>query len=349
MKRIIGLLLTGSVLFCSAQKKMDPVPFGNTILADNLKKDLLIVASPEFEGRETATEGQRKAAAYIEQYFRGLQLKPGNDSVYQLPFPVYQDSLLSTRFTVNDDSFSVFNDYDLSLANNYAAGLGTSEVAYAGYGVSDSAQDDYAGLDVRGKIVLVKTGYPEGYLRRHTTTARRFNGFAKSDEAQQHGAVAVLVIQHDFPHTRAPREGNMYREVYKPVNRPITVNISENLARTIMGSGFDSVFNNSLAPGRTYSCRLWFSFDKETRFMQSTDVLGYMEGTDLKDQLLVISAHYDHLGKKGSTIYYGADDDGSGTVSLLEIAAAFAKARAAGKGPRRSMLFLANSGEEKGL
>jgi Zn-dependent M28 family amino/carboxypeptidase len=78
-------------------------------------------------------------------------------------------------------------------------------------------------------------------------------------------------------------------------------------------------------------------------------VLGYLEGSDLRDQLLVISAHYDHLGRKDSVIYFGADDDGSGTVSLLEMAAAFSRAKAAGKGPRRSILFLANSGEEKGL
>ena len=78
-------------------------------------------------------------------------------------------------------------------------------------------------------------------------------------------------------------------------------------------------------------------------------MLGILPGTDLKDQYIVISAHYDHLGKRGNVIYYGADDDGSGTVSIIEIASAFAKAKTAGKGPRRSILFLANSGEEEGL
>ena len=100
---------------------------------------------------------------------------------------------------------------------------------------------------------------------------------------------------------------------------------------------------------KTYSANIWLSIQKETKMLQSTDVLGYLEGTDLKEQLLVISAHYDHLGKKDSIIYFGADDDGSGTVSLLELAAAFSKAKASGKGPRRSILFLANSGEEKGF
>ena len=83
---------------------------------------------------------------------------------------------------------------------------------------------------------------------------------------------------------------------------------------------------------------------------QSSNVLGLLPGTDLKDEYLFITAHYDHLGKRGdSVIYYGADDDGSGTVSVIELAEAFAKAKAAGKGPRRSIVFMAVSGEEKGL
>ena len=90
-------------------------------------------------------------------------------------------------------------------------------------------------------------------------------------------------------------------------------------------------------------------FKNRPRHFRVRMCLGFLEGGDLKDQVLVISAHYDHLGKKDSIIYFGADDDGSGTVSLLELAAAFSKAKAAGKGPRRSILFLANSGEEKGL
>jgi Zn-dependent M28 family amino/carboxypeptidase len=100
---------------------------------------------------------------------------------------------------------------------------------------------------------------------------------------------------------------------------------------------------------KTYVVNVMLQFNKATAQLQSSDVLGYLEGTDLKDQLLVISAHYDHLGKRDTVVYYGADDDGSGTVGVLAMAEAFEKAKAAGKGPRRSVLFLANSGEEKGL
>jgi len=78
-------------------------------------------------------------------------------------------------------------------------------------------------------------------------------------------------------------------------------------------------------------------------------VLGYIEGTDLKDELIIITAHYDHLGKHDSLIFNGADDDGSGTVATLEIAEAFMLAKKDGKGPRRSVLIMPVSGEEKGL
>lgn len=81
----------------------------------------------------------------------------------------------------------------------------------------------------------------------------------------------------------------------------------------------------------------------------SENVLGFIEGDDKKNEVLVISAHYDHLGKDGKKIYFGADDDASGTAAIMAIAKAFAKAKKAGYGPRRSILFLNCSGEEKGL
>jgi Zn-dependent M28 family amino/carboxypeptidase len=122
--------------------------------------------------------------------------------------------------------------------------------------------------------------------------------------------------------------------------------VSEKIAKAIMGDDYQG--KNNTQP-KTYIADIMLQFNKETMHLQSSDVLGYLEGTDLKDELVVISAHYDHLGKRDTVIYYGADDDGSGTVSILGIAKAFSKAKAAGKGPRRSILFLANSGEEKGL
>ena len=88
---------------------------------------------------------------------------------------------------------------------------------------------------------------------------------------------------------------------------------------------------------------------KKNKIIKGENVLGYIEGTDLKEELIVLTAHYDHLGKHENKIYNGADDDGSGTVALMEIAEAFMMAKKDGNGPRRSVLIMAVSGEEKGL
>ncbi|MBS1934396.1 MAG: M28 family peptidase [Bacteroidetes bacterium] len=176
-----------------------------------------------------------------------------------------------------------------------------------------------------------------------------FNAYGKQDAAQKNGAIAVLVIQPDFPRKDPTSPlGNMYLNPYKKVIRPNTYYVSEKIAQAIMGEDYNAAKNGNAQP-KTYAANIMLQLNKTTMNLQSSDVLGFLEGTDLKDQIVVISAHYDHLGKHGDVIYYGADDDGSGTVGILEIAEAFAKAKAAGKGPRRSILFLANSGEEKGL
>jgi len=347
MKIFFVLLCTGSVLLSFAQKKTDPVVFANTIKPENLQKHLYQIAGPAFEGRETATPGQRKTAAYIEDYFKSLGLHPGNKDSFQMAYPVFQDSLISAQITINGESFSFNKDFDIRLTNAHTETLGASEIVYAGYGLSDSLHDDYKGLQVAGKLVLVLNGYPPGYVQTQANK-KSFNSFAKQDAAMSHGATALLVIQEDFPHHAAPDKGRMYQKYYQSKIRPNSFLISERIARILMGADYDKAKTASL-DAKTFSADIWLSISKETLMMQSTDVLGYLEGSDLKDQLLVISAHYDHLGKKDSVIYFGADDDGSGTVSLLELAAAFSKAKAEGKGPRRSILFLANSGEEKGL
>ena len=107
---------------------------------------------------------------------------------------------------------------------------------------------------------------------------------------------------------------------------------------------------NGIQPGNANSYFQQFEVvEYGTSIGMSENVLGFIEGYDKKDEIIVISAHYDHLGKEGKNIYYGADDDASGTATIMMIAKAFAMAKKAGYGPRRSILFLNCSGEEKGL
>jgi len=347
MKFLPGLLLSGSFLFSFAQKRPDPLPYSRVITTDSLKTHLYRLAGPEFEGRETARPGQQKAAAYIEDYFRLLGLRPGNKDSFQMSFPVFQDSLQSAELNVDGNTFRLYTDFDAPLSSNHDMAFGSSEIVYAGYGLSDSTRDDYRGLDVAGKIALVMDGYPPGYVQKITGKSK-FNGYAKWDAAQLHGAAALFIIQHNFPRKPATEYGMMYRELYRPKVRPNAFYISEKLAGAILKTDTSGLRSGTLTP-KKYRADIWVSFRKKTLFLQSTNVLGWLEGTDRKEEFLVISAHYDHLGKKDSVTYFGADDDGSGTVALLQLAAAFSKAARAGARPRRSIIFLANSGEEKGL
>ena len=98
MKKLLTIFLAGTTVFASAQKVAKPDAYAKTITAADLKKHLYILADPSMEGRETGTEGQRKAAAYIEAYFKELGLQPGNGTVYQQPYTIYQDTILNAAF-----------------------------------------------------------------------------------------------------------------------------------------------------------------------------------------------------------------------------------------------------------
>jgi Zn-dependent M28 family amino/carboxypeptidase len=146
----------------------------------------------------------------------------------------------------------------------------------------------------------------------------------------------------------------MYVELYKADQYPNTYTISEAVAKTIAGSdscwsAWANAGKSAKVEGTVINTNVKLSYTKKTIELSSSNVLGYVEGSDKKDEWLIVTSHYDHEGIKNGKIYYGADDDGSGTVGVMEMAEAFAKAKAEGKGPRRNVLFMTVSGEEKGL
>ena len=159
---------------------------------------------------------------------------------------------------------------------------------------------------------------------------------------------AIFYADPDFPRkTASSRNANMAFSQYKKSITPQQYSVSAEVIKTILGSGYQNTL--SLITPTIFQSNVLFTIDKVTKTLQSSNVIGILPGTDLKDQYLFITAHYDHLGKRDTVVYYGADDDGSGTVSVLELAEAFAKAKAAGKESRRTLVFMTVSGEEKGL
>ena len=156
MKKLFTLcvliVFTANALF--AQDK-NVKKIASTIKAKELKQKLTIIAGADMEGRETATEGQRKAADYIENYFKKLGLLAGNFDSYQMYFPVYMDTAPQSSLIINNTSYTAMQDYSFNAGNTNAGNSKTNEIVFAGYGLKDSASDDYTNLDVKDKWVLV--------------------------------------------------------------------------------------------------------------------------------------------------------------------------------------------------
>jgi hypothetical protein len=354
MKHVFLLLALAGSLASVAQKKgaANPQSFAASITDTDLKKQLYIVAGADMEGRETATEGQRKAAAYIESEFRRLGLIAGNNGSYQLPFPVYRDSLERAAIEVDGQVMQLNADFQPLTQMNHNSMFGVSEVVFAGHGIVDSGYNDYEGLNVQGKVVLLLDGGPSSFKPRRGGWMSTSGTYGKIMSARRNGAAAVLIAGANFPRQPMNPLGNMYTDLYKDAIGPNVYFVSDKLASAIAGDQWNTwkaQGKNGKVTGAMVTASVLLDMQKRIQKLESTNVIGMIEGTDKKDEYLILTAHYDHLGKRGNVIYYGADDDGSGTVSIIEIAEAFSKAKAAGKGPRRSIIFMTVSGEEKGL
>ena len=368
MKKIFFVL--GLTLFIQAAlfAQVDSAAkYGNTITADGLKKHLTIVASTEMDGRETGTEGQRKAALYIENQFKQIGLTaPAALNGYQQYYPLYLDSL-SGVLTVNKKLAVYGADYISPATNNDNANIKAKKIVFAGYGIEDSAYNDYANTDVKGKIVVIFLGEPKKEGKFYISGSNNYSKWTypglstKLALAKAKGAAGVFVIspmQDVF--TQKSIENSKKTNLYfphvdagKPINYAL---LSHAFAKSILGDKFDGLLKQAkatqpitagLLPETKTSVQ--FKYNKIRVIVNASNVLGVIEGTDKKEEYLFLTSHYDHLGNHNGKIYYGADDDGSGTCGVIAMAEAFAKAKAEGHGPRRTIVFMTVSGEEKGL
>jgi hypothetical protein len=336
-KRLIPVLVL-SAFSSFAQKAAKPGTYANSIKPSELKQKLYVVAGAGMEGRKTATEGQRNAAAYIESQFKLAGLQPGNKDSYQQLYNIYQDSLADARLEVNGEMFQLDKDFNANI-NNINATMRFSEVVFVGADSIDSLKNE----NLAGKLVMIIPGSQQPVNR------TRQEGIYETLVAK--GVAAIISVSNGYPQQKSSYSRKAYFKTVFSFKKNIAsqlFSVSENVAEAILGSDYNSIRANTSFI-KTCTADILLDVKKAPLINQSSNVIGVLPGTDLKDEYLVISAHYDHLGIKNGDIYYGADDDGSGTVSIMQIAEAFARAKADGKGPRRSIVFLANSGEEDGL
>lgn len=342
--------------------------YAQTITQEELREHLQIIASDDMEGRETGTAGQKKAAAYIAGYFAGLDLPPvvGDTSYYQT-YPIVQSEWREPYVEVNGKRFIFLEDFFSFF--HFADPIDTafSQIIFAGYGISSEKYDDYEDINVAGQAIMVLSGEPQNkdgkYYVTNSTESSRFtkNLMAslgtKRVLAGIEDAELVMVVddqfkQHVNRYAMVARRPTLALKDNKPSSCLII--ISPKMARALSGR-YDLKKLQQRIDKRGRTTRFTKDVSLEVDLKQnieqitSENVLGYVEGSDLKNELVVVTAHYDHIGKQGEVVNNGADDDGSGTVTVLEIAEAFTEAKKAGYGPRRSILFMTVSGEEKGL
>lgn len=355
LKRLIALATLCLPLLISAQKKdKGAMKAASSITAEDMKKHLYIIASKEMEGRDTPSPGLEKAANYIEAHFKALGLVPGNNGSYRQYYPLYKDSLIGASLKINGAAYELNKDFQ-PMTTSYAAEMRFSEAVFAGYGIVDGEiRNDYKDLKVAGKLVIIIDAIPADYKPTQQGRNSPATVFGKLEAAMNKGASAVMVVNTGFPRRAGTAvSGWSMNGGYRAAQSPFTFNVSPDVAAKILGEDAKELMNKVKAgsiAAKAYPAEIDMGYAKASKVTQVSNVLGLLEGTDLKDEYVVMTAHYDHVGKRNdTTIFYGADDDGSGTTGILELAEAFVKAKADGKGPRRSILFMTVSGEEKGL
>ncbi|MGY3052894.1 hypothetical protein ACVWYG_001090 [Pedobacter sp. UYEF25] len=368
---------------CFAQVKPlavnnNAVKFSKAINPEAAFKHLSVLASDEYEGRETGTRGAWMAADYIRKYFKSIGLKGPVNGEYFQKIDLVSDSITQRMLTINGQPQEAFKDFVIS---NNAVGpngftFSADEIVFAGYGVQNGEYNDFKNIDVSGKVVMLfaigdptlKTG--EKLDRRQAMMAR----YKKMSYLNQNKAKAVILIDPALDKTspymiERQKAGVVSVKKATDLNAAagsdpfISVSISTATANIILkaaGTSVDSVqhtISATMKPAsKTINVAISASAMKTQKPVRCENVLGYLEGSDpnLKNEVLIITGHYDHIGMVNDPnatdkVNNGADDDGSGTTGVLLMAKAFTDAKKAGKGPKRSILFMTVVGEEKGL
>lgn len=340
-------------------KIVDPTKYASTITEEELKEMLYKYASDEFEGRETGEKGQKMAVEYLKTQYQtlGIPTPLGNDDYFQ-EVPLEKQSISEADISVNGKNFKSFEDHIVLRASDNTQ-VSTEEIIYIGYGIHSEKYSDYKDIDVSDKIVLAKAGEPKDSDGNYVTTGSKedtkwTNGrqslSSKRDAALENGAKGLILLDANMFSRYAPyyqrqaSSGASGRLSLKSKNdEMMMLMINENLAKAIHPSILED------DKPKEIKTNLKVSIENKSEQISSENVVAFIEGSEKPNEILVISAHLDHEGIKNGKVYNGADDDGSGTVAILEIAEAFKEAEKAGHGPKRSILFLHVTGEEKGL
>ncbi len=341
---------------------------------DRYLDHIKFLASPELKGRETGSPELEKAAEYIARQFRADGLKPVDGKSYQQPFSVTTSAKLgkANKLEVTEGGqLQVLQPGREFIPFNFSSrGKASGGVVFAGYGITapEYNYDDYAGLDVKGRFVLVLAHEPQENDEKSVFEGKVYTDhaqyYSKAANARKHGAAGVIVVAdrqahkpdaeelERFGHTTGPADaGILFLQVREDVVLPWFRAAGKDLAAIEADIDRDLKPRSFAFAGVSVSVNL----DVERAVKTVHNVLAYLPGES--DEYVVIGAHYDHLGlgeqfslapSLAGTVHPGADDNASGTAAVLELARHFS-AEYAAKKPSRGIVFMSFAGEELGL
>ncbi|WP_217604351.1 M28 family metallopeptidase [Chitinophaga sp. GbtcB8] len=345
------------------------------ITEEGFRQHLNVLAADSFEGRKPFTPGEEKTIRYLETQFKQLGLQPGNGNSYVQEVPMVEITSepagpLVFKGKGGQLSLKYLDDYVATTRRvTSKVQLNNSELVFAGYGIvaPEYNWNDYAGLDVKGKTVVVLVndpGFADTALFKGHTMSYYGRWTYKYEEAARQGAAGVIII-HDTAPASYPwavvRSGWSGAKLYlqtedNDMSRAgmegwITLDAAKKLFQ--LAGVSDTLMQSARKPGfKPVPLPVTASVVINNKLKKSTshNVLAVWPGATKPQEYIIYSAHWDHLGIgeaiKGDSIYNGAADNATGTVALLEIAKAFVSLQ---QRPARSILFIGLTGEEQGL
>lgn len=363
--KISILFLFSTLTICSFAQDTAAIRFSKLVDKNDLQRHLNILASDEYEGRATGEKGQKMAAEYISAHFKKAGIPPYKENTYYQTFPLKFKDPAKIIFSVNNSPLEMVKDYYFLPFSLPSGIVRANEVVFAGYGIAEKKYNDFSSVDVKDKLVMVNNGEPKNKKGKNLLSGdeekSEWSDYKKKVEhlkaAGAKGAIIIVERKtaerflHFITASKLELDKGEKDEEQKETF-PVAF-IYKETAEKILGNQVNDALGTIELKGKPASfvkqVPVIIDATNYSGTVTGENVLGYVEGSDLKNEVIIITAHYDHIGKDGKEVYNGADDDGSGTVAVMELAEAFAKAKAEGKGPRRSILFMPVSGEEKGL
>ena len=359
---VFFIIISGSRLYAQG---FEIKKFADSITATHLSKYITRLASDEMEGRKTGMMGGKKAAAYIGGEFEkaGLNAPSITDGYFQ-KLAFYKDTIMPVLFKIGNQKFDFGKDYVITTGNSGQNEFAAKQIIFCGYGINDSSYNDYNHKNVEGKVVVIFPDEPQMGGRFLINKQNYFSEWSQSIsgkilEANKRRAAAVLLVNpgNDLAiSTQAAQPSASFDSLHREFLRIPVITIVPDLLKKIFSYNeaqkmLEVHHNRLLLNDLNFQnhLKIKLAYGQQRILGSSENVIGYIEGREHKNQFVIISAHYDHIGKKDKDIYYGADDNASGVAALLEIANTFKIAARQGFTPESSIVFIAFTGEEAGL